>query len=89
MILGAVLGWLIVTGVGELIDTANHNGYGYVTYGDEERGQEVTKLVPENAYKRFHFTYDLLLLVFFVYLWVVVARHAKEDNQSREASKST
>jgi hypothetical protein len=78
MLWGAALGFLISMSVGILEDAWNHEGSGYVTYGDGDW----TELVSESRYKRHNFTSGGMMLVIGVTLWIGVAYIAKEGQKN-------
>jgi len=73
MIWGAVLGFLIFSGVGQIQNAWRHRGVGYVTYEQPDR----TVAVPENQYKRHEYTMGTFMLGIGLVVWVVVAKIAK------------
>lgn len=77
MIWGAVLGFLIFGGVGQIRDAWHHQGSGHVTYEQPER----TVAVPENQYKRHEYTMGAFMLGIGLVLWVVLARNAKDASE--------
>jgi hypothetical protein len=83
MLWGAVLGWLIVSSALRLIDTARHEGPGVVHYGDGERSPEWSETVSESKYKRHNYVMSGVMLSLGVFLWVIVARTARNDTTPR------
>jgi hypothetical protein len=77
MIWGAVLGFLIFGGVGQIRDACHHQGTGYVTYEQPER----TVAVSENQYKRHEYTMGALMLGIGLVVWVVLAKNAKDARE--------
>ena len=75
MLLGAALGIAIFSLVSDIVRVAKHRGPGYVTYGDEDH-DDYTEKVSESEYKRHHFFYEGLVLVFIVSAWIEGARRA-------------
>ena len=82
MIWGAVLGWLIVSSTFRLIDTAWHNGPGVAHYGDGDRSPVWSERVSESTYKRHNYAMSGMMLGLGVFLWVVVARTARDRSKS-------
>ena len=74
MIWGAVLGFLIFSGLGMIRDAWNHRGAGAVTYEQPDR----TVRVSEIEYKRHEYTMGGLMLALGLSLWVVLAKNAKD-----------
>jgi hypothetical protein len=73
MLWGAVLGWLITSSATNLLDTARHEDSGIVHYdGSSER-------VSEGQYKRYNYATSGLMLALGFYLWVTVARTARNE----------
>ena len=80
MIWGAVLGFFIFSGLGTIRDTWHHRGAGYVTYEQPER----TEKVSESQYKRHQYVMGGLLLALGFFLWIVVARSARDKKEKTE-----
>lgn len=81
MIAAAVLGWLIFDTTVDIIRVIHHEGPGYITHGDEERGQQETRLVSEQVYKRYKILEEFLFLCFCVWLWVHTASDARDKRK--------
>ena len=79
MLWGAVSGWLIVSSALRLLDTARHTGPGVVHYGDGERSPERSERVAESQYKRHNYVMSGMMLSLGLFLWVVVARTARNE----------
>jgi len=77
MIWGAVLGFLIFSGIGLIQDTWRHHGPGHVWYEQPDRMEKV----PENQYKRHEYVSGGLLLAVGLGLWIVIANGAKKGNK--------
>ena len=72
MFWGAVFGWVMVTGVQYLVETANHQGPGILIHGGE-RAPEWEERVSEKEYKRHHYSQAALWLGFGLCLWFLLA----------------
>lgn len=83
MLWGAVLGWLIVSSAVNIIDTARHNGSGVVHYSDGEHSPEWSEKVSESQYKRHNYLISGIMLSLGVFLWVTVARTARNQTAPR------
>jgi len=82
MIWGAVLGFWIITCLGEIQEAYYHRGPGYIfseIYGTEK--------VSEKSYKRQKLTMGVFSLGLGVLFWVLVAPHAKEAKANKEKSR--
>lgn len=77
MIVGAVSGYLIFSGVGQIQDAWHHKGAGYVTYEQPER----TVAVPENEYKRHKYTMGMFMLGIGLVSWVLFAKNAENARE--------
>ena len=82
MVWGAVLRFLIFSGINGIQDTWNHEGPGYVFYDEPERTKE---LIPENEYKRNKYVSNSFMVLLGLILWVIVAR---SDNNTKNPDKS-
>ena len=74
MLAGAVLGWVIITSVFELRDTAHHHGPGTVWRGHLEWQETVS----ESQYKRERYALNGMMLSIGLVVWCIVA-HAVRD----------
>lgn len=81
MIVGAVSGYLIFSGVGQIQDAWRHTGTGYVTYENSERPVALS----ENDYKRKEYTEGIVMLGIGLVAWVLFARNA--ENNAREKDR--
>jgi len=77
MIWGAVLGFLIFSGIGQIQNAWWHKGPGPVTYEEPYR----TEVVSEAQYKRHEYTMGGMMLVIGLSLWIAVAKDAKGDDK--------
>ena len=78
MLAGAVFGWFIGGGFGQIEDTMRHTGPGVIHY--EHDWEEVS----ESRFKRHYYVESGLILSIGVLFWIIVAREAKRAKDKRE-----
>lgn len=83
MIWGAVLGFLIFGALGKMRDAWHHQGPGPVTYEEPDR----TVRVAENQYKRHEYVMGGLMLAVGLYLWIVLAKGARDKGKIPTAQR--
>lgn len=79
MMWGAVLAYMIFGGLGQIRHAWQHHGVGTVTYENDE-----TVMESEKQYKRHEYTTGGMMLVIGLCLWVVIAKNANKEDDSRD-----
>lgn len=79
MIWGAVLGYLIFSGIGGIQDTWRHKDPGPVFYEQPDR----VETVKESQYKRHEYTKNGILLITGVIMWIIVAKSSRNKSNTK------